>query len=84
MNLPDYRPYLPAERRDPTTTARGHTETRMQGERPQGLFAAWRALFEKPLRGLTANGTVTPGLFALKPEGAPTAAVNTPWICAKP
>ncbi|MGZ0244769.1 MAG: DUF3500 domain-containing protein, partial [Alphaproteobacteria bacterium] len=47
----------------------------MQGERPQGLFAAWRALFEKPFRGITTDGTAKPGLFALKPEGAPTAAV---------
>ena len=68
MSLPDYRPYLPTEKRDPTVTARGHTETRMQGERPQGLFAAWRALFEKPFRGITTDGTAKPGLFALKPE----------------
>lgn len=75
MSLPDFRPYLPAEMRDASTTARGHTESRMQGERPQGLFATWRALFEKPFRGLTADGTAIPDLFSLKPEGAPTAAV---------
>lgn len=75
MSLPDYRPYLPTEKRDPHVTPRGHTEARMQGERPQGLFATWRALFEKPFRGLTTDGTVEPGLFALKPEGAPTTAV---------
>lgn len=75
MNLPDFRPFLPTEERDPSTTARGHTEARMQGKRPQGLFAGWRALFEKPFRGITTDGAVQTGLFSLKPEGAPTAAV---------
>ena len=75
MTVPDFRSYLPTARRDPHMTARAHTESRMQGERPQGLFAAWRALFEKPFHGLTTDGTATAGLFSLKPEGAPTAAV---------
>lgn len=75
MSIPDYRPYLPAAKRDPAVTARAHTETRMQGDRPQGLFGAWRKLFEAPFRGLTTDGAPQSGLFSLKPEGAPTAAI---------
>ena len=74
-DLPDYRPYLPGQPRDASLTARQHTEMRMKGERPQGLFGTWAKLFAEPFRGLTTNGTPVPGLFRLKPEGAPTAAI---------
>jgi hypothetical protein len=56
-------------------TARAHTEARMQGERPQELFGNWRRLLSETFRGMTTDGTAIPGLFSLKPDGAPTAAV---------
>jgi len=75
MTVPDFRSYLPTAKRDPHMTARVHTELRMQGERPQGLFGNWRRMWEERFRGVTTDGAATPGLFSLKPEGAPTAAV---------
>jgi hypothetical protein len=75
MTAPDFRPYVPAEKREPHVTARGHTESRMQGDRPQGLFANWRRMWGEAFRGITTDGTATKGLFSLKPEGAPIAAI---------
>jgi hypothetical protein len=75
MTVPDFRSYLPTAKRDPHMTARAHTESRMQGDRPQGLFGTWRRMWEERFRGVTTDGTAAPGLFSLKPEGAPTAAV---------
>lgn len=36
----------------------------------QDLFAGWRSALAKPFKGLTADGTVEPGLFLLKKTGA--------------
>lgn len=34
------------------------------------LFTPWEALYHAPFTGITADGTVQPGLFALGPDGA--------------
>ncbi len=74
-DLYDYRPYLPKQPRDASLTARQHTETRMQSERPQALFDNWAKLHEQPFRGITSDGTRIPDLFSLADEGAPNRAV---------
>jgi len=73
MSDNDFRRFLPTTGRDPATTARAHTEARMQGERPQALFGNWRRLLAEPLRGLTTDGTARKDLFASQDDGAPTA-----------
>ena len=75
MSDSDFRNYLPETPRYPSVDARTHTRNRMQRERPQGLFANWRRLFEEPYKGLTVDGTVMPGLFRLQPECAPSKSV---------
>ena len=39
------------------------------------LFTPWEALYREPFVGITADGAVQPGVFALAPNGAPTAAM---------
>ena len=75
MSDDDFRKYLPTVERDAATTARVHTETRIQGERPRGLFGNWRRLLAEPFRGLTTDGTPREDLFGPQSDGAPTAAV---------
>jgi len=43
--------------------------------RARELFATWATLLEAPFKGITTDGTVRSGLFALQPEGAPAAAM---------
>lgn len=74
MSSHNFRNFLPTTERDAATTARAHTEARMQGERPQGLFNNWRRLFAEPFRGLTTDGSPKADLFGLQNDGAPTAA----------
>ena len=57
MSSHNFRNFLPTTERDAATTARAHTEARMQGERPQGLINNWRRLFAEPFRGLTTDGS---------------------------
>ena len=74
MSSHNFRNFLPTTERDAATTARAHTEARMQGERPQGLFNNWQRLFAEPFRGLTTDGSSKADLFGLQNDGAPTAA----------
>lgn len=73
----DYRPYIPGpgETRIAGATAEAHTAARLGSPRPQQLFAEWAALADEPFYGLTSGGRRRNGLFALKPEGAPAAAM---------
>ena len=71
MSKINFRDYLPNALRDPKIDARTHTQTRMRGERPQGLFKTWRGLFSNPFLGLTTDGQLKRDLFSMKPEGAP-------------
>ena len=73
----DYRPFVPepGETRIAGATAEAHTAARLASPRPQQLFAEWAALADKPFHGLTNDGRRREGLFALKPESAPVAAM---------
>ena len=73
----DYRPHVPgpAETRIAGATAEAHTARRLAAPRPRRLFDEWAALAAQPFRGITDGGGRRRGLFALKPEGAPVAAM---------
>ena len=77
MNRPDYRPYLPKPEQSKIAgpTARAHAQARTQSPRGKELFARWKAMLDEPFRGVTADGTVPPDLYALRPEGAPIEAI---------
>lgn len=77
MPRPDYRPFLPkpGQSKIAGPTARAHAEARRQSPRAREFFAEWARLVAAPFKGITANGTVTPGLYALEPNGAPTGAM---------
>jgi hypothetical protein len=74
---PDYRPFVPApgQSRIAGPTPRAHTEARLRTPRAQELFGGWAKLVEAPLKGLTTDGNVRPGLFSLQPSDAPTEAM---------
>ena len=50
----------------------------LRGFHPQveEIIAGWRARHAEPFRGLTADGAIVPGLYALADEGAPTRAMT--------
>jgi hypothetical protein len=74
MTSEDYRDYLiPADAArlaegrglDPWTYAKPIKQT----ERAQGLITLWQDLYRQPFRGITTDGTVLDGRFALADEG---------------
>jgi hypothetical protein len=73
----DYRQFLPPPGTTKVAgpTPRAHAKARMQSPRAQGLFAKWEEMFREPFRGITTDGNAIPGLFATRPEGAPTLAM---------
>src|SRR5579885_2163078 len=71
----DYRPFLPTQSKIAGPTARAHAEARLKSPRAQELFGTWDQLLAEPYRGITTDGTVIPGLYALAPNGAPVAAM---------
>jgi hypothetical protein len=75
MAKPDYRPFLPSQSKIAGPTARAHAEARLQNPRAQELFGGWDRLLAAPFKGITTDGTVVPDLYALAPDGAPTAAI---------
>ena len=77
MSRPDYRPYLPspAQSKIAGPTARAHAQARTASPRAKELFGGWDKLFREPFKGVTTDGTVVPGLYALAPNGAPMAAM---------
>ncbi len=77
MSRPDYRPFLPGPSQSKIAgpTARAHAQARMQSPRAQELFGTWEKLFQESFRGVTTDGAVIPDLYALRPCGAPTAAM---------
>lgn len=77
MSAYDYRPFLPTPGTSKIAgpTPREHAKARLQSPRAQSLFAAWEDMFKKPFRGITTDGQAIAGLFARRPEGAPTLAM---------
>ena len=75
MARPDYRPFIPTQTKIAGPTARAHAEARLKSPRAQELFGNWDKLFAEPFKGITTDGTVVPGLYALAPNGAPTQAM---------
>ena len=73
----DFRPYVPKPEKSKIAgaTARAHAETRLKSERAQGLFGNWKRMLAEPFKGVTTDGNPIPGLYALRPEGAPTEAM---------
>ncbi|KAI1372682.1 hypothetical protein F4677DRAFT_245518 [Hypoxylon crocopeplum] len=79
----DFRKYLP-DLNTPRfqaiaqNDAYGHAKELLDHHRPPwlyGLYAHWRNLFQEPFRGVTNDGKVRPGLFELRDEGIPAAAI---------
>src|SRR5258708_32490355 len=77
MNKPDYRPFIPSPTQSKIAgaTARAHAEARLKSPRAQELFGGWNGLLGAPFTGITTDGQVIADLYALRPEGAPTAAM---------
>jgi hypothetical protein len=77
MSRSDYRPFVPApgQSRIAGSTPRAHAQARLQSQRAQDLFGGWAELAKAPFTGITIDGQVTPGLFALRPSGARTSAM---------
>ena len=64
--IPDDSPRLTSSRGlDPWTYAKPIRAT----PRAQGLIELWEGLYQEPFRGITTDGTVLPGRFALADEG---------------
>src|SRR5262249_38645566 len=74
LQMSDYHPFVP-----PMGKARyfGLTHAQVLESLPRDRLDGWKARLESlhvaPFRGITTNGQVVPGLFALRDEGAPTA-----------
>jgi hypothetical protein len=77
MSRADFRPFVPAAGQSPIAgdTPRAHALARLQRPRAQELFGTWVKLAAEPFKGITTDGAVRPGLFALAAEGAPTEAM---------
>ena len=75
MPRQDYHPFLPTQSKIAGPTAKAHAQARLQSPRAQDLFGTWDKLLAQPFTGMTTDGTVIPGLFALGPNGAPTEAM---------
>ncbi len=73
MNLPEFRNIVPPPGKTGIAgaDAKSHTAVKLKNPRAQELIGTWRALYEKPFSGVTSDGSVVPGLFALAPNGAP-------------
>lgn len=68
-----YRDFVPAPgtARVQNVSAREHAEQRLSVPGRREVFASWDRLAETPFVGVTADGSVTPDLFDLRPNGAP-------------
>src|SRR6187401_3331929 len=74
--MSDYHPFVP-----PMGKARyfGLTHSQVLDSLPPHRLDGWKARLDSlragPFRGITTECQVVPGLFALRDEGAPTAAI---------
>ena len=74
MSKANFRDYIPAPGKSPISgeDARSHADGVVNGRAVvKDLFDHWQALRAEPFRGITADGEIIPGLFALGPEKAP-------------
>jgi hypothetical protein len=73
----DYHAFVPPPGKSNIAgaTPRMHAQARMQSPRAKELFDTWAKLGAAPFKGLTTDGYGQPGLFSLRPEAAPTAAM---------
>jgi len=74
MTSEDYRDFLIPADAARLTEGRGldpwtYAKPIRQSERAQGLIALWQDLYRQPFRGITTDGTVVDGAFALADEG---------------
>ena len=74
MTSEDYRDYLIPADASRLTEGRGldpwtYAKPIRQTDRAQGLIALWQELYRQPFRGITTDGTVLDGRFALADEG---------------
>lgn len=74
MTSQDWRDYLIPADSPRLTAARGldpwtYAEPIRRTERAQGLIALWQDLYRQPFTGITTDGTVRPGRFAIADEG---------------
>ncbi len=73
----DYRPHLPGpdQSRIAGDDSISHAKGRLSLPRAAGLFQEWGELARQPFRGLTTDGNRVSGLYGLRDEGAPSAAM---------
>lgn len=77
---PDFRPFV--SRTHPKVVdvqgrdARQHAEAALANPIARDLILKpWAEMYERPFVGVTSDGRVVPGLYALEPNGAPTEAM---------
>jgi hypothetical protein len=81
-NSRDFRPYVPTRAYPRVAALRGrdaheHGAAGLANPLPCDLlFTPWAALYREPFVGITTDGRVQPGLFALGPCGAPTESMS--------
>ena len=77
MSADDYRPFIPdpPDAKIAGPTARAHAQARTASPRAKELFGNWERMFNEPFRGITTGGQTIRGLYAPRPEGAPTPAM---------
>ena len=77
----DFRPYVPTLAYPRVAAFQGrdayaHGDAGLANPIPQALlFTPWEQLYREAFRGITADGQVIPGLYALKPNQAPVLAM---------
>jgi Protein of unknown function (DUF3500) len=77
MSRVDYRPFIPplGQSKIAGATPRAHAQARLKSPRAGDLFGTWAKLAAEPFKGVTTDGNVIPGLFALQSADAPVGAM---------
>src|SRR4051812_44742129 len=75
--MSDYHPFVPPKGKAKYAGRLTHSDVleSLPPQRLEGWKARLAALRAEPFRGVTTDGQVVPGLFALRDEGAPTAGI---------
>lgn len=69
----NFRPFVPTDE-DIERSRSPEAQAALQ-KRVGDLFSSWRALYEAPFKGITADGNIVPDLYSLQPGRAPTRAM---------